>query len=81
MCKALLDTGASANFISKDVVQWYDAASFDNSTVTSQFGLITKTMARDNAKLLSLYRNQENETKEVILLQVNLCFNQLYSSD
>ena len=49
MCKALLDTGASANFISKDVVQWYDAASFDNSTVTSQFGLITKTMARDNA--------------------------------
>ena len=22
MCKALLDTGASANFISKDVVQW-----------------------------------------------------------
>ena len=32
-----------------DVQSNYDAASFDNSTVTSQFGLITKTMARDNA--------------------------------
>ena len=34
---------------SNKVINYYDAASFDNSTVTSQFGLITKTMARDNA--------------------------------